>query len=61
MTFLLTISSNLLCLEQKQMQPPYFSWLQQLPVVIDVGHKVDLGVKVLLLVDHAHVVQAQVS
>ena len=34
--------------------------LQQLPVVIDISHQVHLRVKVLLLVDHTQVVQAQV-
>lgn len=39
----------------------YLSELQQLPVIIDIRHQVYLRVKVLLLVDHAQVVKAQVS
>lgn len=39
---------------------PYLPQLQQLPVIIDVTHQVHLRVKVLLLVDHTQVVQAQV-
>lgn len=39
---------------------PYLPELQQLPVIVDVSHQVHLRVKVLLLVDHTQVVQAQV-
>lgn len=39
----------------------YLSELQQLPVIIDIRHQMHLWVKVLLLVDHAQVVKAQVS
>lgn len=39
----------------------YLPKLQQVPVVVDVSHQVHLRIKVLLLVDHCQVVEAQVG
>ena len=40
---------------------PYLAQLQEVPVVVDVGHQLYLGVKVLLLVDNAEIIQTQVG
>ena len=40
---------------------PHLAQLQEVPVVVDVGHQLYLRVKVLLLVDNAEIIQTQMG